>query len=226
MKRFIAYLCLGAMVFSLTACGGGDDQSNESTQQTVEATPTPETTPSVEASQPTTEASESVPAEDGSADAGMDVTAGWSEEMETIKAAVVEAVGENYFPNMPLDPEMLEMMFGISSDMYDDYMAEMPMISTNVDTLLIIKAKDDKVEAVEKALNDYREAKVSDTMQYPMNVGKIQASRVELIGNYVCFVQLGGDTMTAAESGDEAVIAQCTKANELVIEVINQNVEH
>lgn len=222
MKKFVVYLCLGAMVFSLTACGGGDDQNKESTEQTVEATPTPEATPSVEASQPATEATESAPAEDGSA--GMDVTAGWSEEMETIKGAVAEAAGENYFPNMPLDPEMLEMMFGITADMYDDYMAEMPMISTNVDTLLIIKAKDDKVEAVEKALNDYRDAKVSDTMQYPMNVGKIQASKVEKIGNYVCFVQLGGDTMTAAESGDEAVIAQCTQANEQAIEIIKQNV--
>lgn len=223
MKKFVVYLCLGALVFSLTACGGGEEQSNESTQQTQEATSAPEATPDVEASQPATE---SAPAEDGSADTGMDVTAGWSEEMETIKAAVVEAVGENYFPNMPLDPEMLETMFGITSDMYEDYMAEMPMISTNVDTLLIIKAKDDKVEAVEEALHAYRDAKVSDTMQYPMNVGKIQASRIERIGNYVCFVQLGGDVMTAAESGDEAVIAQCTQANELVIEVINQNVEH
>lgn len=224
MKKFVAYLCLGAMVLGLTACGGGEEQNAESTQntqQTVEATPTPEATPGVE-----TPATESAPAEDGSADAGMEVPSGWSEEMQTIKAAVVEAVGENYFPNMPLDPEMLEMMFGITSDMYEDYMAEMPMIGTNVDTLLIVKAKDDKVEAVEKALNDYREAKVSDTMQYPMNVGKIQASRIERIGNYVCFVQLGGDVMTALESGDEAVIAQCTQANELVIEVINQNVEH
>lgn len=224
MKKFVAYLCLGAMVLGLTACGGGEEQNAESTQntqQTVEATTTPEATPGVE-----TPATESAPAEDGSADAGMEVPSGWSEEMQTIKAAVVEAVGENYFPNMPLDPEMLEMMFGITSDMYEDYMAEMPMIGTNVDTLLIVKAKDDKVEAVEKALNDYREAKVSDTMQYPMNVGKIQASRIERIGNYVCFVQLGGDVMTALESGDEAVIAQCTQANELVIEVINQNVEH
>ena len=30
--------------------------------------------------------------------------------------------------------------------MYEDYMAEMPMMSAHVDTLLIIRAKDDKVE--------------------------------------------------------------------------------
>ena len=223
MKRLCVYLCLGAMVFSMTACGGGDEQAKESTQQTIESTPI--ATP--EASQPATEATgESAPAEEGNA--GVDVTNGWSEEMEGFKTAIVEAVGEEgYIPNtMPVDPEMLEMAFGISQDMYDDYLAEMPMMSAHVDTLLIIKAKDDKVEDVETALNTYREAKVSDTMQYPANVGKIQASRIERIGNYVCFIQLGGDTMAAAESGDEAVIEQCQHANELVIEVINANVEH
>lgn len=223
MKRLCVYLCLGAMVFSMTACGGGDEQAKESTQQTIESTPI--ATP--EASQPATEATgESAPAEEGNA--GVDVTNGWSEEMEGFKTAIVEAVGEEgYIPNtMPVDPEMLEMAFGISQDMYDDYLAEMPMMSAHVDTLLIIKAKDGKVEDVEAALNTYREAKVSDTMQYPANVGKIQASRIERIGNYVCFIQLGGDTMAAAESGDEAVIEQCQHANELVIEVINANVEH
>ena len=223
MKRLCVYLCLGAMVFSMTACGGGDDQAKESTQQTIESTPI--ATP--EASQPATEATgESAPAEEGNA--GVDVTNGWSEEMEGFKTAIVEAVGEEgYIPNtMPVDPEMLEMAFGISQDMYDDYLAEMPMMSAHVDTLLIIKAKDGKVEDVEAALNTYREAKVSDTMQYPANVGKIQASRIERIGNYVCFIQLGGDTMAAAESGDEAVIEQCQHANELVIEIINANVEH
>lgn len=223
MKRLCVYLCLGAMVFSMTACGGGDDQAKESTQQTIESTPI--ATP--EASQPATEATgESAPAEEGNA--GVDVTNGWSEEMEGFKTAIVEAVGEEgYIPNtMPVDPEMLEMAFGITPEMYEDYLAEMPMMSAHVDTLLIIKAKDGKVEDVEAALNTYREAKVSDTMQYPANVGKIQASRIERIGNYVCFIQLGGDTMAAAESGDEAVIEQCQHANELVIEIINANVEH
>lgn len=223
MKRLCVYLCLGAMVFSMTACGGGDNQAKESTQQTIESTPI--ATP--EASQPATEATgESASAEEGNA--GVDVTDGWSEEMEGFKTAIVEAVGEEgYIPNtVSVDPEMLEMTFGISQDMYDDYLAEMPLISGHVDTLLIIKAKDDKVEDVEAALNTYREAKVSDTMQYPSNVGKIQASRIERIGNYVCFIQLGGDTTAALDSGDEAVIEQCQHANELVIEIINANVEH
>lgn len=222
MKKFVVYLCLGAMVCSLAACGG-EDANKESTEQTVESTPASTS----EASESSTEATKESTSE-GEGNTSIDVSEGWSEEMEGFKTAIIEALGEdNYIPNvMPLEPEMLEMSFGITSDMYEDYLAEMPMMSAHVDTLLIIKAKDDKVEDVEAALNAYRDVKVNDTMQYPSNIGKVQASRIERIGNYVCFIQLGGDTMTASESGDEAVIEQCQHANELVIEVVNAAVEH
>ena len=119
---------------------------------------------------------------------------------------------------------MLEGTFGITADMYDDYMAEMPMISTNVDTLIVVKPKEGQVQAVEDALNAYRNMMVEDTMQYPMNVGKIQASRIERIGDYVCFVQLGADVMDVLEQGDEAVIKHCQEQNELAIEVMSSAV--
>ena len=154
----------------------------------------------------------------------MDVSGGWSEEMTKIRDAVVTALGENYWPNTQILPEMLEGTYGITPDMYDDYMGESPMISVNVDTLLIIKAKDGKVEAVEEALNAYRDMLVNDTMQYPINLGKIQASRIQRYGNYVCFVQLGADTTAPGENGEEAVIAYCQEQNELALEVIAQNV--
>ena len=149
---------------------------------------------------------------------------GWSEEMENIKKAVADALGENYWPNTAIPAEMLEGTFGITADMYDDYMAEMPMISTNVDTLIVVKPKEGQVQAVEDALNAYRNMMVEDTMQYPMNVGKIQASRIERIGDYVCFVQLGADVMDVLEQGDEAVIKHCQEQNELAIEVMSSAV--
>lgn len=213
MKKLVAMATVGIMTLNLVACGGGNkSESTQSTETQVESTVVIE---SVEA---TTETSNEV------VEGGDIALEGWSEEMQGIKDAVVAALGENYWPNMQIPADFLEGTYGISSDMYDDYLAEMPMISTNVDTLLIIKAKDGMVESVEEALNTYRDAMINDTMQYPMNVGKIQASRIETIGNYVCFVQLGADTMTASESGDEAVIAKCQEANELAIEVIRQNI--
>ena len=144
--------------------------------------------------------------------------------MQAIKSAVRDALGDNYWPDTEIAPDMLEGIFGITSDMYEDYMGEMPMISVNVDTLVVVKPKDGKADAVEKALESYRQSEVDSTMQYPSIVGKIQASRVEKVGDYVCFVMLGGDISTAEEQGADAVIKACQEQNELAIEVISKAV--
>lgn len=216
MKKWMVYLSVGMLALGMTACGnkGNGGQSTESKETTQSTEPETETT--TEASQPVE--SESIPT------TTPEEMSGWSEEMEGIRQAVVDALGENYWPNSQIQPEVLESIYGITSDMYEDYMGEMPMISVNVDTLLIIRAKDDKVDEVEAALNAYRDRMVEDTMQYPMNLGKIQASKVEKTGNYVCFVQLGADTTEASENGEEAVITHCREQNDLAVEAIEQKV--
>lgn len=143
-------------------------------------------------------------------------------EMGYLKDAVVEVLGENYWPNMTIEPTTLSDMYGITEEMYEDYFAEMPMISTNVDTLIIVKAKEGQAEAVEAALTAYRETLISDTMQYPMNHGKIQASRIEAMGNYVCFVQLGADVTDAMDQGEDAAITQCQEENEKALDAIRE----
>lgn len=140
-----------------------------------------------------------------------------------LKDAVVAAVGEdNYVPSMPLDAETLKSLCGVEADMYEEYVAEMPMISVNVDMLVIVKAKADKVDAVEKALKAYHDAQVADTMQYPMNLGKIQAGQVERIGNYVIYARLGADAVELET--DEEIIAKCQEANKQAIEAIRGKV--
>lgn len=141
-------------------------------------------------------------------------------DMEELKNAVVEALGENYWPDTVMDEEMMQQMFGISADLYDDFFCESPMISTNVDTLLIIRAKEGQVQAAEDALNAYRDNQIENGMNYPMNLGKIHGSKVEAIGNYVCFVQLGADTSSVDEQGDEAVIEFCQKENDKALDAI------
>lgn len=239
MKKFMAYLCTGAMMVSLAACGNGDTagngQSSAAGSQTESSAPAGDQTAGGSTGSQT-ESSSGAGGQTGDSSAAGDLTQsgtvvnghdyeeGWTEEMEGIKTAITDALGENYFPNMPLMPDMLEMQFGITADMYDDYFAEMPMISANVDTLLIIRAKDDKVKDVEDALNAYRDVQVNDAFQYPKNVGIVQASRVESIGNYVCYLQLGGDVMDISENGDEAVILHCQELNGQVLEIISQKI--
>ena len=204
MKKLTVMLLMMTMTASLVACGKSN--TNESAA-VVESTPVVES--SVEES--VEESIEEVMPEDE-----MMGEMGMSEEMSAIRQAVVDAIGENYFPQMPIPAEFLEG-FGLTADLYDEFFGEMPMISVNVDTLIVVKAAEGKLEAVEGVLNAYRDNLVNDTMQYPQNLGKIQASEVKTIGNYVCFVQLGGDVMDALEKGDEAVITYCQEQNGLAI---------
>lgn len=230
MKKRVVLMCVGLVALSLAACGGDGSQESggESTGQTQESGAQGDEAQIGSDSGAEEDSTQGSPDQDGAQDSGtaggddsgINYEEGWSQEMEGLKSAVVGQLGDDYWPNMPLLPDMLEMSFGITSDMYDDYMAEMPMISANVDTLLIVRAKDDKVETVREALEAYRDVQINDAMQYPMNVGKVQASRIETIGNYVIFAQLGADTQEASEEGDEAVIAKCQEVNDSVIETI------
>lgn len=223
MKKLAVCLCTGMMIAGLAACGGNnaDDGQSSSAGGSSAAGSS-----AVESS--SVENTAGAATEGSSAGEGTDhnYEEGWTEEMEGVKAAIVEALGDNYFPNMPLMPDMLEERYGITPDMYVDYFAEIPMISTNVDTLVIIKAKEDKVKEVEDALNAYRDVQVSNAFQYPRNIGIVQASRIERIGNYVCFAQLGGELTGVEENGEEAIILHCQDLNELVIEILGQNVQH
>ncbi len=162
----------------------------------------------------------------GNAGTGAEKEKSYREDVSTaeLKTAVAEALGEAYWPETEIPAEYLDMTYGVSAGLYEEYVGEMPMVSTNVDTLLIVKAKEDSVEEVAKALTAYREMLVGDTMQYPMNLGKIQASRVETFGRYVCFVLLGGDTLPVMDENpdneDEAVIAYCQEQNQIALDAV------
>lgn len=219
MKKFGMYLCAGVLAFSLTACGGKDQEDSSRQTDSQQESSSQETE-----QQPEESTSQETEGEGDQENPGMDISNGWSEEMEKLRQAVITAVGEeNYWPDMPMDPEMLGMAFNLTSDMYEDYVAESPMISANVDTLVIVRAKEGQADAVEEALNAYREAKVADTMQYPMNIGKIQASQVERMGDYVIFVQLGADP--GQDATEEESINKCKEANSAALEAIRGIVE-
>lgn len=205
-KKLACMLLMGTLALSMAACGNGQDKNTGAATETgVESTEG--TVESIGTSVENTEAE----------NAGT--------PLQNAKKAVTDALGDDYWPDSEIPEEMLNETYGVSADLYDAYLGECPMISVNVDTLLIIHAKDGKVEDVENALNAYRDNLVNDTMQYPMNLGKIQASRVERIGDYVCFVQLGADTSSVEEQGDEAVITYCQEQNELALEAIRQTLE-
>lgn len=217
MRKIILFLCTAGMIFGLTACGSNNQ--NNTAESSSSATASSESS-AADASGSLPESSSSV--ESSTADGSHNYEEGWTEEMTALRDAVSDALGENYFPDMALTPDLMESIFDISSDLYEDYMGEMPMISVNVDTLLIIKPKNDKVEEVKERLTAYRDSEINDRIQYPMNVGKVQASCVEQIGDYICFIQLGGSASDETTDDEATAIAKFQEQNELAIEAISK----
>lgn len=217
MKKWIVLACAGLLVSGLAACGDGgkSDNGTESGESVMQESTGVAESPVLE---------ETGEAGAASGEAGMDENlGGWSREMQALRDAVVEELGEDYWPNMEIPAEALEMNFGLTADMYEDYMGEMPMMSTHVDTLLIVKAKEGQADMVEETLEAYRTDLVENSLQYPMNMGKVQAAMVGREGDYVSFVLLGGDLAAVEEEGDEAVIAYCKEQNQRVMDIIAQN---
>lgn len=230
MKKISLLLTAGILVFALTACGNNDNQDATGTSEStgvVEDTGMTEET----AGEATGDTATGDTATDESmgetTDEGMmgEMTSAWSDEMAGFRDAVATALGNDYFPQMAVTADMLPDMFGLTEDMYDDYLAEMPMISTNPDTLLIVKAKDGKVKDVEAALNTWRDGQIENGFFYPSGLPKAQGSKIETIGNYVILSMLGGDNMSAMEQGDDAAIKHSQEHNDKAIEAIRGLIE-
>ncbi len=208
-KNKILTVCslLAVSVVLFTACG---KKNNGNTGENTEST-TPQTSSQEGNNTGDTLAESTEPAQES--------------RLMYLRDAVAEALGEDYWPDSVMEPEYVQDLYGLKPDMYEDIFVETPMIGTNVDTLIIVQAKKDRVEDVEKALNTYREGEINNTMQYPMNIGKVQASRIETIDNYVLFIQLGGSSVDAEEEGEEKVMELSREQNEKALEAIRRALE-
>lgn len=147
-----------------------------------------------------------------------------SESMKKIRTAVVEILGENYWPDKQLTKGELETETGITEDMYEEFMAEKMNVATDIDSMMIIKAKEEYLSEIESLLNDYRESLMIKYRDRPQELGKVEASRIEIIDTYICFVQLGADTTQAANKGDEEVIILCQQENERAVDMIEKTI--
>ena len=130
------------------------------------------------------------------------------------------AYGENYLPEMPLDAETLETLYGITPDMYEEALGEVPMISAQVDTLIIVQAKEGRSDDVKAALENYRTTQLEEGMNYPMNVPKIEASEVVVYGDYVCYVMLG--VIDNAIENEDEMLAAHKEQNEIAKGVLQE----
>ena len=142
--------------------------------------------------------------------------------LSKLRESVKEELGENYWPEVSLSEEELEAKTGITQDMYIEFLAEKPSLQANIDTMIIVHAKENYVGTVEQALEEYRNRLIEENKEYPQNYGKASASRMETIENYICFVQLGADTTVVANKGEKEILAYCQEENERAIDVLEK----
>lgn len=144
--------------------------------------------------------------------------------MMELKKAVEDIIGENYWPDTLLSEEELAERTGISENMYDSFMAEYQRSEAGIDMMILVKAKEDSVENVERYLNEYRELLLKIYENQPQNEAKIFASRIETIQNYVCYVQLGADITALKDLGRDEMVYYCQQENERAIDILERKI--
>ena len=141
--------------------------------------------------------------------------------LNDVTDAVKKAYGENYLPSMDLTADDLSSRFGLNSDDYAAAYGQVAMISTQVDTFVAVEAKDGKADAVASALNSYRDDLVNNSMQYPMNIPKVNASRVYQKGNYVFFLMLGAAAPNDVMDDEAASLTFYQQQNDIAVKAID-----
>ncbi len=125
-----------------------------------------------------------------------------------LRNAIAKAYGDKYLPDQTMDAEMLESEFGLKKDMYDEVVAEAPLIGFHPDRLVIVKPKKGKEADVKRALEDALLVMKEQQMQYPVNVAKVNAGKVLEKDGYYCFMILGETDDTSENDNDAAKFAE------------------
>ena len=125
-----------------------------------------------------------------------------------ISGSESKAYGDNYLPDQAMDAEMIESEFGLTKDMYDEIVAEAPIISFHPDRLVAVKAKKGKESEVKRALEDALTVMKEQQIQYPVNVAKVNAGKVLEKDGYYCFMILGQTDDTSENDNDAAKFAE------------------
>ena len=82
-------------------------------------------------------------------------------------------------------------------------------------------ALDGHADDVEKALNDYQEYTLENSLQYPANVAKLNAARVYRLGDYVFYILLAAVPDEYMDD-EEGRFDFCVANNQMVVDKINE----
>ena len=149
-----------------------------------------------------------------------DTDSGYREDIspKSLVEAVASELSDEYWADAVLEQEILDDWYGISAEMYEEFYGQTPMISANVDALIVVKAKEEHLEDVQNALDTYRESMIQDTLQYPMNIPRSRHLR-SIPSGITCALYSWAVPWRIMDD-DEAAIEACRKMNERALSVI------
>jgi len=119
-------------------------------------------------------------------------------ELDKMRNEIVKWYSTMYYPNVKVHEDeaylgtYLADTLKIDAAWVDEIIIEVPMISANADTLILVDPSEGNVENVLNALQAYKTYLVEESFQYPMNEARVKTAAVAQIGDYVCFSILGG----------------------------------
>lgn len=145
------------------------------------------------------------------------------EKLTKAYEAARKAVGDEGFILNPMDDSgRLEEAYGVSTDLVDSAIVEIPMMSAHVGTFIGVKAKQGKGEEVEKALTTHRDKIAEDEMQYPMNAMKTKAGQVFREGDYVFYMMLGSTSNETTDMEDADQLSYYQGENKKAVDAIKE----
>lgn len=183
MKKILSLLLCGVMAVTMLASCGSKKESSESPESSAAPVPT--------------------------------ATAG--EVFDAIDAAFVEKFGDlgvtGAISNMPMDVDdtTLTEKFGIDPADVESYKGQIAGMMTNCDMLMVVKAKEGKLEAVVAGLE---KAKADQTTQfefYPVsgNDLRLEAAKIVQSGDYAALLMVGVvDDEEALDFTDDVKLAE------------------
>ena len=129
-----------------------------------------------------------------------------SDIYSAIDAAFRSKYGDGPIVNSPysVDDTSLTELFHLNSDQVESYCGMMAGMMTNCDELLVVQAKDGKVNEVKAALEQRLSEQKDSFAHYPVmfNDVRLDDAKVVVKGNYVALLIVGVITDEINEAGE------------------------
>jgi len=203
-KYLVTTVAMLAAVSMLAACG--NKTNNETPNPTVTVAPT------------------EAPSSDERGDGPTQPEAGadHNQMIQNVVQALKETYGQMYLPDMQVqnDEYYMKDLLGLDASWYDAAYVEVPGMSFGVDKFIMIHPTEGNLENVQNALNNFSETQISDAHQYPVNLPKLQAAGVDVLGDYVCYMIFTGTLGDMMFEDAAAEIAACKEANQMAKEIV------